>query len=333
MSGSCPLHDALPSDTPLQIHYGEMTTAAALATLCYDNAHAFAASGLLVETRLKPIFSAQTRLVELFTAQGAVMHGMHDHVRYAADEHRLMAQIELDETAHGGIDATARLAYEAVRAFNAHSGYPHVLRMWNYMDDINAGTGDAERYKQFCVGRAQGYGAMPAETYPAASALGRQRRTGQLQVFWLAARQPGRRLENPRQVSAYRYPRDYGPSAPTFARACLLASGALLISGTSSIVGHASRHPDDVGAQLHETLDNIETLIAHAQQWAPALAPQPDRSSLLKVYLRHGEDAARVERELRRRYTASPATLLLAADICRRELLVEIDCAHGLAVS
>ena len=49
----------------------------------------------------------------------------------------------------------------------------------------------------------------------------------------------GTPVENPRQVSAYRYPREYGPQSPTFARALLPPSPRvpLLLSGTASIDG------------------------------------------------------------------------------------------------
>lgn len=320
----------LPQQARLQIRYDTAAGPGTLAMFCFGNAPVSPAGGLMVETRLKPILPAQAAIVEQLATHEAARRGERGTVRYAASEHYLIAQIELEEAAYPGISAMARHAYEVVLAFNAESGYPHVLRMWNYIDCINDGAGDTERYRQFCVGRAAACSIMAAEAFPAASTLGRKQPTGQLQVFWLAARRPARRVENPRQISAYHYPRDYGPCAPSFARACLLEGGPLFISGTASIVGHASLHPDNIDAQLHETLDNIEALIAHARQWAPLLATQPDRDSLLKIYVRRSGDATRIEAELRRRYADPPAMLFLEADICRRELLLEIDCVHGI---
>ena len=46
--------------------------------------------------------------------------------------------------------------------------------MWNYLDAINEGDGDAERYRQFCVGRARGLGRPNGKRLPAATAIGRQ---------------------------------------------------------------------------------------------------------------------------------------------------------------
>ena len=127
----------------------------------------------------------------------------------------------------------------------------------------------------------------------------------------------GVQVENPRQVSAYDYPREYGPRSPSFARATV-AAGLLLTAGTSSVVGHRSVHGHDVEAQLDETLVNLDA-VAHAAG-APGLATF-DR---LKVYLRRRSDyaavAARLERELPR-----AQKLFLESDICRNDLLVEIE--------
>ena len=80
-------------------------------------------------------------------------------------------------------------------------------------------------------------------------------------MYCLSARQPGSPLENPRQVSAWRYPRQYGPQAPSFARGMLAAPGSslpLLLSGTASVVGHATLHGEDTLRQLEETFANLD---------------------------------------------------------------------------
>lgn len=251
-------------------------------------------------------------------------------IRHAHDGEYLLGTLSVAESGTDSIDAAAHEAYRRIAAFNNQSGYPHVMRIWNYMDDINQGDGDCERYKQFCVGRARGWTDMNSTSFPAASAVGRPLRRENLLVYWLAAKQPGVLLENPRQVSAFNYPRQYGPTAPGFARATLLANGLLMVSGTASIVGHASQHPGDVVAQTHETLNNLEALIAHARQHAAHLPETLGARSLLKVYVRHAEHAALIEDVLRARCATVPDFVMLHADICRRELLLEMDCVHGL---
>ncbi len=263
---------------------------------------------------------------ELWFATGAVQTGQWSDgaaaapttVRYAHDEHYLFAVIELDEREHGGILLTAEHAYAAARRFQQQSRFTHLLRMWNYMDAINEGTGDMERYRQFCVGRGRGLGEV-SQSYPSATAIGRQRSDHILQVFWLAARVPGRSLENPRQVAAYHYPRIHGPVSPTFARALIAPDDTLLISGTASIVGHVSQHHDDAMAQLEETVRNLGSFAPHISRGRTA-----NSKDLLKVYVRDPALTSDVAARLRELYPDSEM-IFVAADICRRELLLEIE--------
>ncbi len=105
---------------------------------------------------------------------------------------------------------------------------------------------------------------MRDERFPAATCIGRRDGDPMVQVYWLAGRAPGLPLENPRQVSAYRYPREYGPTPPSFSRAMLASDRLVMISGTASIVGHASRHRGNVRAQLDETFTNLANVLQRA---------------------------------------------------------------------
>jgi chorismate lyase/3-hydroxybenzoate synthase len=170
------------------------------------------------------------------------------------------------------------------------------------------------------------HATLPGIGYPAATAVGKTsdaRRS--LQVCWLAGREPGVEIENPRQLAAYRYPRCYGPAAPSFSRAMLVPGPLLLVSGTASIVGHESMHPGDTIAQLHETLDNLDALLRQAAETAARPVPRLGPDSLLKVYLRHANDAAPVVQQLHARLGDGLPLVILAADICRQELLLEIE--------
>jgi len=134
---------------------------------------------------------------------------------------------------------------------------------------------------------------------------------------------PGARL------AAYRYPRQYGPAAPSFSRAMLLPGPLLLISGTASIIGHASHHPENLAAQLDETLANLASVRQRAAMLSPGLRNRFGPETLLKVYLRRPELAVELRTQLAERLPRKASWLLLQADICREELLLEIDCAHG----
>jgi len=264
--------------------------------------------------------------VECWRTSGAVRAGRDGDLRWSSDGTHLFFACELDEHAHGGIDAAAEHAYARIGALVGESSTPHLLRLWNYLDAINLGDGDDERYRLFCSGRARGMRAHPRDGYPAATAIGRHDGVRVLQVYGLAARTPGTPVENPRQTSAWRYPRQYGPTAPTFARGMRDGDGHLLISGTAAVVGHASRHDENLRAQLDETIENLRSLPAQAGSRTPL-----GRGSMLKVYVRDPADADSVRTQLRERCPDIAQPLFLAGDICRRELLVEIDGTHRLA--
>lgn len=269
---------------------------------------------------------------EVWHGAGPVRTRVVDGVRLAEDGHLQVGVIEVEEAAHGGIRGAAKEAYARLqRTVGGEGGYPHLLRIWNYIDAITGGDGDDERYRQFCVGRALGFGTTPLR-FPAATAIGRHDGLRVLQVYWIAARQPGTPVENPRQVAAYRYPRQYGPQPPSFARA-MLAHDAdalpLMLSGTAAVVGHASRHPGDLAAQLDETLANFAALLDAARQHAPGLATGFGPASPLKAYVREVADLPRMAALLADRLPPGTPHLLLHGEVCRRELLVEIDGFHG----
>lgn len=268
-------------------------------------------------------------LSEVWRGAGPTRIGTAGPIRHVDDGRCLAGWIELDERRFGGLVEASEAAYRALLRFQAQSPYRHVWRLWNFITDINEGEGDAERYKLFCLGRARAFAAVHATSpgigYPAASAVGKPPGCRTLQVCWIAGRDAGTALENPRQVSAYDYPRQYGPAAPSFSRALLTPDPLLLISGTASIVGHASVHPGDVLAQLDETLANLEGLLRHARARTDFGSARLGPESLVKVYLRSSIDTAAVESRLRERFGQQVPFVILAADICRSELLLEIE--------
>lgn len=220
-----------------------------------------------------------------------------------------------------------RSAYEEILSLLREQNYPGILRIWNHVARINEEIDGLEVYRRFCIGRheafaSNGYGL--AQDLPAASAVGMNR--GELGIAFLAARGAAQQIENPRQVSAWAYPPRYGPRSPSFSRAAFkrwLTSWHLYISGTASIVGHESQHPGDLEAQFQETLRNLarlrETAARHHPETLRATA------ALYKIYLRRNRDADRVASLARAAFGAEASTLLLEAEICRKELLLEIE--------
>lgn len=269
-------------------------------------------------------------VIERWRAAGRVRSGSHGMVRYTHSEEFLFGRLHASEdgAADGrtGLERATERAYREMHAALDSAGFPHLLRVWNYFADITHETHGTERYRQFNSARQEALvscGRSVRGNVPAASALGCAH--GPLTLYFLAGRAAPQLIENPRQVSAYHYPAQYGPRSPSFSRAALVRhSGVtLLISGTSSILGHRTMHEGDPAAQTRETLANIEALLEEANRFeAGAFALD---SLTYKVYVRDPNDLPAIRAEIDSAAGAGADRVYLKADICRRDLSVEIE--------
>ncbi|MDQ3774380.1 MAG: hypothetical protein M3461_08475 [Pseudomonadota bacterium] len=264
-------------------------------------------------------------------------------MRLAMNGDVLFGHLPAIESPGDSLDALVYHSYRAVLGETRALGYPHLLRVWNYFPGINREQGGLERYQQFCLGRYRAFAELVSDLrqsdfrrhLPAATAIGT--RSGPVQIYFLAGKTHGLHVENPRQVSAYKYPPLYGPRSPSFARATLYDAGHqqhLFIAGTSSIVGHASRHPGDPYRQAVETLSNIETVIATAGSLRdgtsrPIGLTAQETRALLKVYVRHPEDFPAVRTAFDEHLRFPARCLYLSGAICRANLLVEAEAVIG----
>lgn len=257
---------------------------------------------------------------ELWLSDEPVVRADAHGVSGAYNEHSLFGCLQMPE--EDTLEGTAESAYRRLFDFADELAFPHLLRIWNYFPGINKAADGTERYRRFNVGRREAFaakGRVIGQKTPAACALGC--RGGPLTVFFIAGRAAGRPIENPRQVSAYRYPPRYGPTSPAFSRAMLAESPherALFISGTASIVGHETLHAGDVAAQIEETIANLRAVLE-------AAGPGVRNAKLwLKAYIRHPEHAPQVQTALARAFSGADI-VYLQADICRSDLLVEVE--------
>ncbi|HVC01417.1 MAG TPA: hypothetical protein VND80_04340 [Steroidobacteraceae bacterium] len=207
--------------------------------------------------------------------------------------------------------------------------HPWLVRVWHYLPDINREVGGEERYRLFNSARRAAFerrGLGADGSAPAATAVG-STRGGPLTIYFLAAAVRPIMIENPRQISAYHYPPRYGRASPLFSRACLLPDSQaahLFVSGTASIVGHRTVHAGDAAAQAGVALDNLSIIVEQAERLRAAQR-QSVGALCLKVYLRRAADLDAVRSEIGRRGVAAGSVAYLRADICRTDLLVEIE--------
>jgi chorismate lyase/3-hydroxybenzoate synthase len=337
-SGTLTLEYLTRTDRPPQWPRGALG-GAVFEPLPPAGATAGADPGLPLAQVSMPVLGDAREVLELWRIGDEVRAGAHGRVRYRCSPQILFGSLCVHEEEIAPADgadgertrlyeATAR-AYREIFATLAAVDFPHLLRIWNYIPDINTETHGLERYRQFNSARQEALiacGRDIAGNVPAASALGATPGSP-LVVYFLASRSAPALIENPRQVSAYHYPPQYGPRSPAFSRAAVLAgqgAATIFISGTASIVGHRTLHSGDPIAQTRETLRNIEALLEQAGRTALG-GTLPLASLAYKVYVRDPRDLPLIRAPLAEAIGPDASVLYLKADICRRDLAVEIE--------
>lgn len=286
--------------------------------------------------------STATGLHEIWRSAVRCTAGCSEGIAWRRAGDVLYGVIELDEedfAAAGDrspLQAASQEAYARIFRLLTAQRLPHLWRAWNYFADINGESHGLERYRQFNVGRQDAFlefSRGASGNVPAACAIGLA--GGPLSIAFMAGEQPATAIENPRQISAYDYPADYGPRSPTFSRAVLVAPPGqeiLFVSGTASIVGHRTVHVGDAAAQCGEVLANIVAVLdaANRQCQSPPFTPA---ELAYRVYVRHAADFGRVKDALAARLGAAADIVFVRADICRADLLLEIEATaiHTLA--
>jgi enamine deaminase RidA (YjgF/YER057c/UK114 family) len=228
-------------------------------------------------------------------------------------------------------------------------GLDQVIRTWLYLGDIVGMEGDTQRYKELNRARTDffqniKFGAgrtapgFRGTVYPASTGIGTDNHDV---VMGCIATDAGpdnlvlMPLENPQQTSAFEYSAKYSPESPKFARAMALTAGqcsTIFVSGTASITDSETRWVGDVERQTEQTLDNIEALISDRnflEHGWPGLGATLEDLALARVYIKRQEDFAKTRAVCERRLGELP-TIYAVADVCRPELLVEIE---GVAFS
>ena len=281
-----------------------------------------------------PVLDADT-VFEVWTSGTPVIRASKTGIESARNAEVLYGCFEAPQADGESIESATFHAYVKIFDYLNSAGYPHLWRVWHYFPYINTTENGLERYRGFNVGRHDAFVAksrmiVGEQNAPAACALGS--RSGPIVIYFLAGRQAGIPIENPRQTSAYHYPKQYGPRSPTFVRAMLVGMGdeqKLFISGTASIVGHATQHAGNVTEQTRETLANIRALLAQAKNAGFDAFTQGYRL-LLKVYLHQPDSLPLVRAQVAAEFGEMQQAVYLQADVCRTDLLLEIEgvCAY-----
>lgn len=216
----------------------------------------------------------------------------------------------------------------------------HPVRFWNQIPGIHDSlSSGVDRYMAFNSARfaafSEWFGAGTALDRAVATATGVGHDGRDVVIDVLAAQSPGRPVQNPRQRPPMRYSRRYGPSPPCFARGTITnghwSQPRLLIGGTASVRDEESVHAEDLTAQTAETFSNLESLIRVSS--APSGRTDSCREDprtfaaieSARVYYARADQAALVRGLIERYLPHLPGVEYVRADLCRAELLIEIE--------
>ena len=239
---------------------------------------------------------------------------------------------------HTGLQAD-NIFKRVAEIFSAEGVSPaNIVRQWNYIERITDITPDGQNYQLFNDSRSRFYNSCEwPNGYPAATGIGTQ--FGGVVVVFDVMRnsdEHSHAIDNPLQVSAHAYSQQVlinpdkaqHKTTPKFERArhviCADDSQMLYISGTAAIRGEESCKAD-IEEQTTLTMENIakladrETLEAYGVKEAADL-----QYKMLRIYLKHNFNLEVVKNWFETHYPTTPKVFLLA-DICREELLIEIE--------
>ncbi len=212
----------------------------------------------------------------------------------------------------------------------------NIIRQWNYLEDILGFDGDEQRYQEFNNVRSKYYANAFLETgYPAATGIGMNR--GGVIIEFIAVdsneviSQP---VDNPGQISAHKYSEKVLvgqecviKTTPKFERARYLQNQdkkLILISGTASIIGEKTMGVDDPVLQTEVTIENIKRLYSGEVLKAISENGLQPKYGHARVYVKYRKDFAAIKRTFKKHYGNLPVVYIIA-DICRNDLLVEIE--------
>ncbi len=206
-----------------------------------------------------------------------------------------------------------------------------IVRQWNYIEGITKMEGGNQHYQLFNNARSKFYDSVQwRDGYPAATGIGAL--SGGIRVdmdIFIPTAQSSRvePIDNKLQIAAHAYSEgvlfdaNANKSTPKFERAKSVeySKGAerhkiIYVSGTAAITGEQSLMNEDGAKQTLATLNNIDQLIDSRSD-----------IDILRVYVKSSVDYLSIKGVMEQQLPQMPSVLYTVADVCREELLVEIE--------
>ncbi len=211
-----------------------------------------------------------------------------------------------------------------------------IVRQWNYLEDIVGFDGEDQKYQEFNNVRSKFYGNSFNKTgYPAATGIGMNR--GGLIIEFVAVKSDDLKttpVDNSEQISAHSYSEDVLvgeeciiKTTPKFERARffeLFSKKLIFISGTASITGEKTVGVGDPVKQTEITINNIQRLYSDDILKNISDEELQSRFGHARVYVKNRKDYSAIKKVFESHFGNQPVVYIIA-DICRNDLLVEIE--------
>jgi enamine deaminase RidA (YjgF/YER057c/UK114 family) len=242
-----------------------------------------------------------------------------------------------------GVFKQSKEVFEKINAILTHHGFTtdDIVRQWNYIGNITHHRDGRQNYQEFNDARSEYYqnGSWP-NGYPAATGIGAS--CNGIIVGCIAYKSANgiHPINNPLQIAAHEYSKkvlvddnaNAIKSTPKFERAKLIeidGQACCFVSGTAAIRGEQSMDASSARSQAIQTIENIEHLVSKENLERYGCKPYDLHFVNLRVYIKNAEDYEEIRSVVEEKYPDTP-TVYTIADVCRPELLVEIE---GILIS
>lgn len=277
-------------------------------------------------------------------------------VRYITMENENMKRLMVCGV-HGSVKDSIRKQsddlFSMIDNILEHEGFvvSDIFRQWNYIPQITAVDADNyQNYQAFNDSRSEFYrkGDWSQNGYPAATGIGMD--CGAVTVDFIAVKPLNDKMkivpiDNDLQLAAHVYSQVVligvekdeveGRSTPKFERAKALGNQdegyICFISGTAAIRGESSMDSTDAASQAIQTMENIEHLISDhtCDKYGIELSSKSREINSARAYVKFDKDTDGIKRVVEDRWPDTSVIYLLA-DVCREELLVEIEAVTNM---
>jgi len=222
-----------------------------------------------------------------------------------------------------------------------------IVRQWNYIENILNNDDAIQHYQEFNNQRTGFYGTVKWDSgYPSATGIGTE--AGGVGINLIAVKSSANydvySIKNPKQTDAHGYSEKVlwgskeglSKTTPKFERGKIIITNNYIdiyVSGTAAIIGENTIPEIDVKSQTRTTIENILSLVSIEnlknnipEKYHSRLNKLIDGFSFsyIRVYVKQ-ENYVREVKKICLEYFGDSPTIFVVADICRKNLLVEIE--------